>query len=95
MIGIVVLVLGFSAAGLVYWIGTRGNQNDDLEMIGYNRSESRQMGMLYGKSGIIMDDLLDDLKRPGTQAAIIAGISALIALGCFHFARPLESDEEP
>ena len=94
IVGAIVLALGITAAGIVYCIGTRGSHSDDLDMIGYKRSESRQMGVLFGQSGVIIDDLLDDLKRPGTQAAIIAGISVLVACGCFYLARPVESDEE-
>jgi hypothetical protein len=56
-------------------------------MVGYNRAESRQMGMLYGKMGLLIEDWTNDLKQPGTQATLIASASILIALGCFYFAR--------
>jgi hypothetical protein len=45
------------------------------------------MGILYGKMGLMISDLIDDLQRPGIQAILIAGFSALIALGCFFLAR--------
>jgi hypothetical protein len=99
-IGVVVLLLGIGSAGIVYWIGIRSaDSTEDPLLAGYSeaqsRAESRQMGLLYGKSGVLIDDLCDDLKRPGTQAAIIAGVSALIAAGCFYLARPLDPDDEP
>ena len=99
IIGVVVILLGIGSAGIVYWIGTRSaDSTEDPLLAGYSgaqsRAESRQMGLLYGKSGVLIDDLWNDLKRPGTQAAIIAGVSALIAFGCFYLARPLDSDGE-
>jgi hypothetical protein len=95
-IGILVLVLGLSTAGLVYWQGTRSpNLMDDLSMQGFNRARERQMGMLYGKMGLFTDDLLDDLKQPGTQAKIIAAMSLLASAGCFYFGRLSGNDDEP
>ena len=95
LIGTIVLVLGISGAAVVYWLGTRSpDLRDDLSMLGYNKAEQRQMGRLYGKMGTLMDDWMNDLKRPGVQAALIAGFSALVAGGCFHFARLLEYDDK-
>ena len=62
-------------------------------MVGYNRAESRQMGMLFGKMGLLIEDWTNDLKQPGTQATLIASASILISLGCFYFARLLENDD--
>jgi flagellar basal body-associated protein FliL len=95
MIGIIVLVLGIGGAGTVYWLGTRSpDLTDDLSMVGYNKAEQRQMGMLYGKMGPVIDDWLDDLKRPGTQATLLVAVSALIAAGCFYFAPWLDNDDK-
>jgi hypothetical protein len=94
-IGVIVLVLGLAGAGVVYWIGTRSpDLSDDLSMVGYNRAESRQMGMLYGKMGLLIEDWVNDLKRPGTQATLIVTTSILIAFGCFYFARLLDDVDE-
>jgi len=72
VIGASVLVIGALAAGLVYWLGSRnGDMSDDLSMQGFSRAEQRQMGQLYGKSGLLIDQLEDDLKQPGTRAIII------------------------
>jgi flagellar basal body-associated protein FliL len=96
IIGIIVLVLGLGGAGLVYWLGTRSpDVSDDLSMVGYNKAQTRQMGMLYGKMGPVIEEWFDDLKQPGTQAEIIVAISIFIAAGCFYFARLLGHDDEP
>ena len=96
IIGIVVLVLGLGSAGLVYWLETRSpDVMDDLSMVGYNKAQMRQMGMLYGKMGPVIEEWFDDLKQPGTQAEIIVAVSTLIAAGCFYFARLLGHDDEP
>lgn len=96
-IGLVVLVLGLATAGIVYWHGTRG-QDADLQMQEYEqskaRAESRQMQMLYGTSGGLMQDFFDSMKQPGNQAMAIGGISVVIAAACFYLGRPLADDED-
>ena len=95
-IGVIVLVLGIAGAGLIYWIGTRSpDVSDDLSMLGYNKAQTRQMAQLYGKSGLLIQEWLEALKQPGNQAILIVVVSVLIAIGCFYFARLLESDSEP
>ena len=94
IIGSVILILGIASAGIVYWIGTRSaDLSDDLSMIGYNKPEQRQMEILYGKQGELIEDWLNDLKQPDTQAIIITVISALAAGGCFYFARLLDDEQ--
>jgi len=96
MIGFIVLALGIVAAGIVYWIGTRSPDfSNDLSMLGFDRAETRQMGQLYGKSGLLIEQWSEDLKQPGTQAAIIVIFSTIIAAGCLYFARLLAVDDEP
>jgi hypothetical protein len=91
--GVILLALGLGSAGVVYWLGTRTKDySDDLAMIGFNRSEQRQMGILYGKQGELIEDLTNSLKRPGTQALIIGVIAAAAAAGCFFFARILDAE---
>jgi hypothetical protein len=55
-------------------------------MAGFGKADRRQMEILYGQMGVMTQDLLDDLKRPGTQAVIIVAMAALVASGCFYFA---------
>jgi hypothetical protein len=94
-IGVLVLVLGLVAAGAVYWLGTRdADLSGKLSMQGFDRAERRQMGRLYGKSGLLIDEWTDDLKQPSTQAILIAGFSAAVFAGCFYFARLLDFDDE-
>jgi hypothetical protein len=95
MIGLTVLLLGLAAAGAVYWIRTHsGEPTDDELLAGNARAESHQMGVLYGKMGILILQWSDDLKQPGAQAILIAGVSILIAAGCFYFARRLDDNAE-
>ncbi len=94
MIGVIVLVLGLAGAGAVYWIGTHSGEPTEDELLpGNARAESHQMGVLYGRMGILISQWSDDLKQPGTQAILIAGASILVAAGCFYFAR-LSDDHE-
>jgi hypothetical protein len=94
MIGIIVLALGISGAGILYWLRTRSpDLSDDPSMLGFNRAETRQMGQLYGKQGLLIEQWSEDLKQPGTQAVIIVVFSTLITTGCFYFARLLDDDE--
>ena len=94
--GIVLLLLGVVSAGVVYWLGSRAPDfSDDPAMVGFNRAEERQMGMLYGKQGKLIEDLTYALKQPGTQAFLVAAASAVIAAGCFYFARVLEDEAKP
>ena len=96
IIGVAILLLGIAGAGIVYWLGTRAaDLSDDPSMAGFNRSEERQMAILYGKSGEMIEDWSDDLKQPGTQAFIIAVFSVIIASGCFYFARLSDEDDAP
>ncbi len=87
-VGITVLLLGLLCAGLVYWRGKQPiDVTNDPSMGGFNKANQRQMELMYGKMGMMTEDLVQYLKRPGTQAAIIAIGGALIAVGCFYFAR--------
>jgi hypothetical protein len=90
-----VLVLGVLTAGAVYWLGTRdADLSSKLSMQGFNNAERRQMGRLYGKSGLLIDEWSDDLNQPGTQAILIASFSAAVFAACFYFARLLDFDDE-
>jgi hypothetical protein len=43
--------------------------------------------MLYGKEGLLIEDLRNDLQQPGTQALLIVTASGVVAAGCFLLAR--------
>ena len=91
LIAIIVLTLGISSAGIVYWVRSP-DLSDDPSMLGFNKREERQMGLLYGKMGTLIEDWKDDLRQPGNQAALIAGFAVVIAAGCFYFARLLDDE---
>ncbi|MFO1476926.1 MAG: hypothetical protein U1F98_09785 [Verrucomicrobiota bacterium] len=92
-VGQVILVAGLVAAGLIYWRGKRAEATpEDPTLANYSRSSNQQMGVLYGKSGLMMDDLLEDLRRPGVQAVLVAGSAALAAWVCFVFSREAEKE---
>lgn len=86
-IGVLILALGFGAAGLLYFLETHnaGPSMEDL-MPGYSQANSRQMGLYYGHAGELMWSWQEDLTLPGTQAGIIVAIATLVALGCFRVA---------
>jgi hypothetical protein len=91
-----VLLLGVGSAGVVYWMGTRApDVSDNLSMVGFNKAQSRQMARLYGQSGLMVEDLFNQLKRPGVQATIIAAVATFFAAGCFYLARFPADDHEP
>jgi hypothetical protein len=87
-LGLAVWLLGLAAAGIVYWSGRHSaNPEADALMTGYSAPESRQMGVLYGKMGLMIQDFSADLKEPGTQAELIAGAATAFGLGCLYLAR--------
>jgi hypothetical protein len=91
--GVVILLLGVASAGVVFWLGSRApDLSDDPSMIGFNRAEERQMAMLYGKQGQMIEDLKNWLKQPNTQAVLIVVAAGIVAAGCFYVARVLEEE---
>src|SRR5580698_11381141 len=87
IIAAIVLVLGIFGADGVYWLGTRSAQSsDDPALLGNEKAQARKEETLYGKQTILIDNWIDRLKQPGTQAAIIVLTAALVAGGCFYFA---------
>lgn len=94
-IGLIILIAGLCSAGVVYWIGKRA---EDPALADYRqaeaRAESRQMEMLYGTSGDIMQELVTAMKRPGNQALAIVAVTALVSCACFYLGRPLPDSDE-
>jgi hypothetical protein len=89
-LGVLALLLGALGAGFVYWKGRHeAKVLDDPTMGGFNKANQRQMELMYGKMGTVTEDLIQSLKRPGTQAALIAIGGVLVSAGCFYFARLL------
>lgn len=87
--GVLVLVVGLSGAGLLYWRGTQAEDwSDNPAMLRYNQPAEQQMQMLYGKQGRLIEDLSTSLKQPGTQALLIGAVSIIISGGCFYLSKP-------
>jgi hypothetical protein len=94
--GALVLLLGLGGAGLVYWRGIRtGEAPVDESLIGYSKVETRQMEIMYGKQGLLLEDLKEDLQQPGNQAFLIAAAAAVLSGGCFYLARLWAEDGGP
>ena len=90
-----VLLLGVFGADAVYWLGTRSADSpDDPSVVGYDKAQVRQMGILYGKQGLWIEEWRYKLKHPGPQACVIVVASVLAAGGCFYFARLVEAAGE-
>jgi hypothetical protein len=86
-----ILVLGLVGAAVVYWVGSRREAlPDDPAMVGFDRATQRQMGLLYGKQGQLIEDLNNWVKQPSTQALLVAAGAAVVALVLFQASRVLE-----
>jgi hypothetical protein len=96
MVAVAVFALGLVGAEVVYLVGTRAADTglDDPSMLGYDKASARQAGSLYGAQGVIVQQWTNDLKRPGTQAGIILGTTALAAGACLYFARLMQNGGE-
>jgi hypothetical protein len=93
-VGVGVLIVGILAAAWVYWNGTRNWQPGEEELLaGYQKQMNREMAVQMGTFGLVMMQWTNALKRPGTQAVIVATGSALLAWGCFRLAREHEGGE--
>jgi len=93
LVGLVVLLLGIAGGIMVYECRLRTSDvMDDPEMLGFNRAEIRQMGLLYGRQGTMIMEFNAALERPQTQVILILILSALVAGGCWMIARLMERD---
>jgi flagellar basal body-associated protein FliL len=94
-VGVLILLLGLGAAGIVYWTGSPPEDlSADPSTARSYKTESRDIEVNFGKMGLLMNDLQNDLKYPGTQALIIITASILAASGCFLFAHWLDGGGE-
>ena len=97
-VGLIILVVGLTLAGLVYGLGQErsrartistadGTWKDGSLALEDSKVASRDIEMYYGKAGLVMVRLQQTLQRPETVAAIIASASLVAGLGCFFVAR--------
>jgi hypothetical protein len=95
IIAAIVLVLGIFGADGVYWLGTRSPQaSDDPVLMGNEKAQMRKEQILYGNQSLWIDNWVDHLKQPGTQAVIVIVTAALVSGVCFYFAHLLHHAEE-
>ena len=94
--GILVLLFGLGGASLLYWSAHTGARTRTIQDLlpGYAEARTRQRGILMGSVVAGLMDDLDALYEPDTQAAILAIVATIMALGCFRIASLIGSDEE-
>jgi len=85
------LAAGLVAAVLYYWINAPTAR--DAPSTSYSRSETRQMEVMMGKSGVIMTEVQNAFDRPGTRAVVIVAVAGLLALYFFRSATVLDEEE--
>jgi hypothetical protein len=94
-IGLLILIAGVCAAGLVYWIG---NRPEDPALADYRqseaRAETRQMESLYGTSGDVIQKVMTGMRRPRNQAIAVIAITVAVSGVCFYLGRPFHEGEE-
>jgi cobalamin synthase len=91
IIGILVIVVGVSGAGLFYWIQARSAAPSMDELFpGYSRNRARQVGILMGSMTVTLIGLLDALKDPFTASVIVAAVSGCVALIFFRLASVMD-----
>jgi hypothetical protein len=92
-VGALVLMLGIVGAGLFYWSQT--GPVDALEDVlpGYERAETREIGIQMGATGVILLEWRKTLGTPGAEAIMIAGGTALFAAYFFRVAWVLDEEE--
>src|SRR5689334_18008255 len=70
VMGAAIFVAGVVLASVLYFRG-KSDVPEDASTVGFYKSSSRQMGVMYGQFGVMVDELEADLKRPGVQAGIV------------------------
>lgn len=92
--GIIVLLLGVVAAGIIWGLGTRvPDSSGDLSMQKFDRARRIQMGQLFGGMGGLIQDSSDAVKQPGVQAGLILAAAVILAAGCFFFAHRIAAHQ--
>jgi hypothetical protein len=98
-VGLIVLIAGLGGAGLFYWkVGRSSTPSMDDLLPGYAQQRARQNEILMGTLVVTLLAWADALKDPTTQAVMLAGASALVAVVCFRVAALMESahdDDQP
>lgn len=91
--GRIILIGGIVAAIVFYWIQSR-HATPELDELaaGFIKARDRQLGQLMGPLGVVMNQWMDVLQRPLSEAILIAAGAGVIAWICF---RSAETADEP
>ena len=91
IISLVILVIGLSAAALVYWTGTAPEDySDDPSTARAYKTDVRNVEINFGKLGVLTSEFMEEIKHPGVQAGIILAVASALSAGCFYFSRMIE-----
>ena len=93
--GRVILVCGIAAAILFYWIQSRhaAPEIDELAA-GFVKARDRQIGQLMGPLGVTLNQWMEVLQRPLSEAILIAAGGAVVAWICFRLADSEEAADK-
>ncbi len=95
-IGALVLAAGLAGAGLLYWKGPPPrNLSDEVSTARTSKKLAHEIELNTGKAGLMVNDLMENLQYPKTQAAIMAVASVLVGAGCFYIARLIDRANLP
>jgi hypothetical protein len=86
--GKVVLAAGLLGSPVFYWVQTRLAEPSIEDLIpGSREATAREIGRLMGTFGMLLMQWAEALERPGSEAAIMAGVAVVIAVALFRAAR--------
>src|SRR5579862_4421126 len=92
--GWTVLAAGAVVAAIRYWVAARdASQLDDTTALGYTKSLQHGMGVMMGRSGLILMDISNLLGTPIGQALIVMACAALLAAYFFRVAWVIDDDD--
>ncbi|HEY7792062.1 MAG TPA: hypothetical protein VIC33_16225 [Vicinamibacterales bacterium] len=93
LLGALALMLAVACAGTAWRIHHHPAPSIEQLLPGYTKAQQRQMGILYGKGGVVLSNWVEELMDPEVEARIGAIAALLFAFGCFYIAHLLELPE--
>ena len=95
-LGAVILFASLLAAGALYRSETRSAETPEGQLLaGYDRQRDHDMGLLYGRGGRDLMNVLESINSPTGHALLTIGGGVFVALMCFSRARLVEDDQQP
>jgi Na+/H+ antiporter NhaD/arsenite permease-like protein len=93
--GRIVLVCAVAVAIVFYWMQSRSAAPELDELAaGYVKARDHQLGQLMGPLGVMMNQWMDVLQRPLSEAILIAAAGAVIAWVCFRLSETADEPEK-